>query len=153
MYIPSRHKRLFLFPVFRLVPVALFRMSQASNKKVLEDNDPDETIAQLERRLEEVRARKKAKLLNSPSSAPPTSASSSPRLPSRQFGDSDVIKKEYRFIRSEQDDEEAETSWEKKIAKTYSDHLYKEFALADMSRHEEGKVCRVLISVIRMPID
>ena len=31
-------------------------------------------------------------------------------------------------------------SWEKKLAKTYNDHLFKEYIIADLSRYEENKI-------------
>jgi protein FRA10AC1 len=43
-----------------------------------------------------------------------------------------------RFIRTPEDD--AEDSWEKKIAKKYYDKLFKEYCLGDFSRYKEGKI-------------
>lgn len=51
--------------------------------------------------------------------------------------DYDILKSEYRFIRTEEDDEEE--TWEKKFAKKYYDRLFKEYVLADMSRYKENK--------------
>ncbi|KAJ3050278.1 hypothetical protein HK097_008766 [Rhizophlyctis rosea] len=43
-----------------------------------------------------------------------------------------------RFLRTEEDD--ADTSWEARIAKKYYDKLFKEYCIADLSRYKEGKV-------------
>lgn len=64
----------------------------------------------------------------------------------------DFLKTEHRFIRSEKDDLEAETSWEKRVAKSYSDNLYKEYALADLSRYSEGKVCCHILLALSLPL-
>ncbi|PSC75724.1 FRA10AC1 like [Micractinium conductrix] len=52
--------------------------------------------------------------------------------------DWDVLNENFRFIRSESDD--AADSWEMKLAKRYYSKLFKEYAIADLSRHKEGKV-------------
>ncbi|GBG69778.1 hypothetical protein CBR_g4609 [Chara braunii] len=44
----------------------------------------------------------------------------------------------YRFLRMEEDD--ADGSWDKQLAKRYDDKLYKEYCLADMSRYKESKI-------------
>jgi len=52
--------------------------------------------------------------------------------------DYDVLKEEYRFIRSEEDNDE--TVEEKRMAKKYYDRLFKEYCLADLSRYKSGQV-------------
>jgi len=52
--------------------------------------------------------------------------------------DTDVLREEYRFIRTEEDDES--NSWEKQLSKKYYEKLFKEYCLADMSLYKEGKV-------------
>ncbi|KAJ7300138.1 hypothetical protein O6H91_Y063400 [Diphasiastrum complanatum] len=52
--------------------------------------------------------------------------------------DQDTLRETYRFIRSEEDD--LERSWEQRLAKRYHDKLFKEYCIADMSRHKENKV-------------
>ena len=44
--------------------------------------------------------------------------------------DHDVLKEEYRFIRS---DDNGSLTWEQRLAKRYYEKLFKEYALADMS--------------------
>ncbi|CAI5977432.1 unnamed protein product, partial [Closterium sp. NIES-64] len=51
--------------------------------------------------------------------------------------DLDVLRESYRFIRSEADD--AEGTWEQRLAKRYYDKLFKEYCVADMSRYKENK--------------
>lgn len=46
--------------------------------------------------------------------------------------DFDALRQGHRFLRSEADD--AESSWEAKLAKRYYARLYKEYAVADLSR-------------------
>lgn len=46
--------------------------------------------------------------------------------------DFDALREGHRFLRSEADD--AETSWEAKLAKRYYSRLYREYAVADLSR-------------------
>ncbi|KAJ3038896.1 hypothetical protein HDV00_012818 [Rhizophlyctis rosea] len=50
----------------------------------------------------------------------------------------DVLKQHHRFLRTEEDD--ADNSWEARVAKKYYDKLFKEYCLADLSRYKEGKV-------------
>ncbi|CAI5519890.1 unnamed protein product, partial [Closterium sp. Naga37s-1] len=52
--------------------------------------------------------------------------------------DLDVLRESYRFIRSEADD--AEGTWEQRLAKRYYDKLFKEYCVADMSRYKENKI-------------
>lgn len=49
-----------------------------------------------------------------------------------------ALKDGHRFIRSAKDD--AEDSWEVRLAKRYYARLYKEYGIADLSRYKEGKV-------------
>lgn len=57
---------------------------------------------------------------------------------SRDKTDMDVIKEEHRFIWHEEDD--PESSWEKRLAKKYYDKLFKEYCISDLSRYKENKV-------------
>ncbi|CAI5480798.1 unnamed protein product [Closterium sp. Yama58-4] len=52
--------------------------------------------------------------------------------------DLDVLRESYRFIRSDADD--AEGTWEQRLAKRYYDKLFKEYCVADMSRYKENKI-------------
>ncbi|GJP40941.1 hypothetical protein CLOM_g600 [Closterium sp. NIES-68] len=52
--------------------------------------------------------------------------------------DLDVLRESYRFIRSEADD--ADGTWEQRLAKRYYDKLFKEYCVADMSRYKENKI-------------
>jgi len=52
--------------------------------------------------------------------------------------DYDVLKQAHRFVRTAEDD--ADSSWDQRLAKKYYDKLFKEYCLADMSRYKEGKV-------------
>ena len=52
--------------------------------------------------------------------------------------DFDLIKKEYKFIFNEQDD--FESTWEKRTAKKYYERLFKEYCLADLSKYKEKKI-------------
>jgi protein FRA10AC1 len=59
--------------------------------------------------------------------------------PSKPYkSDNDVLREQYRFIRSDEDDDDSD--WAKRLAKKYYDKLFKEYCLADMSRYKEGKV-------------
>jgi protein FRA10AC1 len=58
--------------------------------------------------------------------------------PSTPKTDLDILREEYRFIRTPEDD--AEDTWEKKIAKKYYDKLFKEYCLGDFTRYKEGKI-------------
>lgn len=49
----------------------------------------------------------------------------------------DVVRDEHRFLWG---GEEGGLSWEQRLAKRYHDKLFKEYALADMSRYREGQV-------------
>lgn len=52
--------------------------------------------------------------------------------------DADVLREEYRFIRSDTDG--YDNTWEKRLAKKYYEKLFREYALADLSRYKEGKI-------------
>lgn len=54
--------------------------------------------------------------------------------------DLDVLRENYRFIRSSEDDEGADHSWEKRLATKYYNKLFKEYCIGDMSRYKEGKI-------------
>eukprot|EP00850_Spirogloea_muscicola_P016696 SM000137S00474 [mRNA] locus=s137:305665:309290:+ [translate_table: standard] len=57
------------------------------------------------------------------------------QLPART--DLDTLWETYRFIRSENDD--ADGTWEQRLARRYHDKLFKEYCIADMSRYKENK--------------
>ncbi|KAK2193575.1 hypothetical protein NP493_11g02037 [Ridgeia piscesae] len=56
---------------------------------------------------------------------------------SRDRTDIDVIRENHRFLW--QDDDDAEGSWEKRLAKSYYDKLFKEYCIADLSYYKENK--------------
>ena len=52
-----------------------------------------------------------------------------------------------RFVRQAGDD--ADGSWEQRVAKQYYDRLYKEYCLADLMHYKSGQVrCRALLDVL-----
>lgn len=53
--------------------------------------------------------------------------------------DAEILRESYRFIRSE-DDDSTELPWVVKMAKKYYSRLFREYALADLSRYREGKI-------------
>ncbi|KAL4855321.1 hypothetical protein ACK3TF_004070 [Chlorella vulgaris] len=55
-----------------------------------------------------------------------------------QKSDFDILVENFRFIRSEEDD--ATDSWEVRLARRYYSKLFREYAVADLSRYKEGKV-------------
>lgn len=57
---------------------------------------------------------------------------------SRDKRDLDVIREEHRFIWNE--DDNPESTWEKRLAKKYYDKLFKEYCISDLSRYKENKV-------------
>ncbi|CAA7404154.1 unnamed protein product [Spirodela intermedia] len=52
--------------------------------------------------------------------------------------DQDTLREGYRFILSEEDD--VDSSWEKRLVKRYYDKLFKEYCIADMSQYRKGKI-------------
>ncbi|CAL9068784.1 unnamed protein product [Musa banksii] len=52
--------------------------------------------------------------------------------------DQDTIREGYRFIISEDDD--MESTWEKRLVKRYYNKLFKEYCIADMSLYKQGKI-------------
>ena len=46
----------------------------------------------------------------------------------------------HQFVRDDEEDAKEFSSWEVRMARKYYDHLYKEFAIADLSRFTEGKI-------------
>lgn len=52
--------------------------------------------------------------------------------------DHDTIREGFRFIVSEDDD--MESTWEKRLVKHYYDKLFKEYCIADMSQYKKGKI-------------
>ncbi|CAF1292674.1 unnamed protein product [Adineta steineri] len=53
--------------------------------------------------------------------------------------DLDIIRREHRFLWDEEEDEPEET-WEKRLAKKYYDKLFKEYCICDLSQWEEKKI-------------
>ncbi|KAH7665537.1 Folate-sensitive fragile site protein Fra10Ac1 protein [Dioscorea alata] len=52
--------------------------------------------------------------------------------------DQDTIRENYRFIVNEEDD--MDSTWEKRLVKRYYDKLFKEYCIADMSHYKKGKI-------------
>ena len=52
--------------------------------------------------------------------------------------DAQVIRDTFRFIRSEKDD--ADQSWEARVARRYYSKLFKEYCISDLSRYKEQKI-------------
>src|SRR5262245_27924048 len=53
--------------------------------------------------------------------------------------DADLLQREHRFIRNEDDDRDLQSSQAKRMALKYYQKLFKEYAIADLSRYKEGK--------------
>ncbi|CAD6253007.1 unnamed protein product [Miscanthus lutarioriparius] len=52
--------------------------------------------------------------------------------------DKDTLREGYRFILSEEDD--MDSTWEKRLVKRYYDKLFKEYCIADMTHYKKGKI-------------
>ncbi|XP_062182877.1 uncharacterized protein LOC133886980 [Phragmites australis] len=52
--------------------------------------------------------------------------------------DKDTLREGYRFILSEEDD--MDSTWEKRLVKRYYDKLFKEYCIADMTQYKKGKI-------------
>jgi len=52
--------------------------------------------------------------------------------------DKDTLREGYRFILSEED--EMDSTWEKRLVKRYYDKLFKEYCIADMTQYKKGKI-------------
>lgn len=52
--------------------------------------------------------------------------------------DSDIRREQHRFLWEARD--EVGLTWEKRLAKRYYDKLYKEYAIADLSRYKDNKI-------------
>ena len=60
---------------------------------------------------------------------------------SNDRNDYDVLAEHHRFLWDDEDDEDnEEDSWEKRLAKRYFDKLYKEYCITDLSRYKENKI-------------
>lgn len=57
---------------------------------------------------------------------------------SRDKTDYDILREQHRFVWSDED--KADSSWEKQLAKKYYDKLFKEYCISDLSRYKENKV-------------
>ncbi|ESO86559.1 hypothetical protein LOTGIDRAFT_129046, partial [Lottia gigantea] len=57
---------------------------------------------------------------------------------SRDKRDIDVIRENHQFLWDEEDDN-SDSTWEKRLAKKYYDKLFKEYCIADLSRYKENK--------------
>lgn len=54
--------------------------------------------------------------------------------------DGDVLREEYRFIRDDEEGEDGEETWEKRLAKKYYEKLNREYAIGDLSRARDGHI-------------
>jgi len=54
--------------------------------------------------------------------------------------DADVLRENHRFIRDEEEDSQNKSNWEVQFSLKYYKKLFREYCIADMSRHREGKV-------------
>ena len=61
-------------------------------------------------------------------------------LPSDFKSDEDTLRESYRFIRTDDDDAESESSWEVNLAMRYYSRLFREYAIADLSRYKESRL-------------
>jgi protein FRA10AC1 len=61
------------------------------------------------------------------------------RLDDSAKTDLDVLHEQHQFIRDEEDDSKNK-SWERRMTAKYYQRLFKEYALADLTRYKEGKV-------------
>ncbi|KAF7100445.1 hypothetical protein CFC21_101961 [Triticum aestivum] len=52
--------------------------------------------------------------------------------------DKDTLREGYRFILSEEDD--MDSTWEKRLVKRYYDKLFKEYCIADMTQYKKCKI-------------
>ncbi|XP_048541917.1 protein FRA10AC1 isoform X2 [Triticum urartu] len=52
--------------------------------------------------------------------------------------DKDTLREGYRFILTEEDD--MDSTWEKRLVKRYYDKLFKEYCIADMTQYKKGKI-------------
>ena len=59
------------------------------------------------------------------------------RSTEKDRNDYTVLREEHKFLWESSDSVD---SWEKKLAKTYYDRLFKEYAIADLSRYKENKI-------------
>ncbi|XP_050396962.1 protein FRA10AC1 homolog [Patella vulgata] len=57
---------------------------------------------------------------------------------SRDKRDSDVIRENHQFLWEDEDDD-SQLSWERRLAKKYYDKLFKEYCIADLARYKENK--------------
>ncbi|KAN0033504.1 hypothetical protein ACTA71_007191 [Dictyostelium dimigraforme] len=55
--------------------------------------------------------------------------------------DYQILKENHQFLRDENENENIDQlTWEEKLAKTYYDRLYKEYAIIDLSRYKSGQI-------------
>ncbi|KAN0026264.1 hypothetical protein ACTFIV_007248 [Dictyostelium citrinum] len=55
--------------------------------------------------------------------------------------DYQILKENHQFLRDEDENENIDQlTWEEKLAKTYYDRLYKEYAIIDLSRYKSGEI-------------
>lgn len=63
------------------------------------------------------------------------------RATERDKTDHDVLKDHHRFLWDDRAPDDKDTnSWENRLAKSYYDKLFKEYALSDLSKYKENKV-------------
>ena len=55
--------------------------------------------------------------------------------------DANILREQHQFIRDDDEDRaNFDGSWELRMARKYYDKLFKEYAIADLTRYEEGKI-------------
>ncbi|KAK5575121.1 hypothetical protein RB653_010377 [Dictyostelium firmibasis] len=54
--------------------------------------------------------------------------------------DYQILKENHQFLRDDNDESIDQLTWEEKLAKTYYDRLYKEYAIIDLSRYKSGEI-------------
>ena len=54
--------------------------------------------------------------------------------------DLQALESYHQFLRDDEEDMRNYSRWEIRMARSYYDQLYKEFAIADLSRYKEGKI-------------
>ncbi|KAJ1276579.1 hypothetical protein BS78_05G225200 [Paspalum vaginatum] len=65
--------------------------------------------------------------------------------------DKDTLREGYRFILSEEDD--MDSTWEKRLVKRYYDKLFKEYCIADMTQYKRGKFGQLFYFMIQINVN
>ncbi|XP_011193799.1 protein FRA10AC1 homolog [Zeugodacus cucurbitae] len=58
----------------------------------------------------------------------------------KHYHDIDIIKEHHRFLWDDNEIPDDENSWEVRLARRYYNKLFKEYCIADLTRHKENKV-------------